>query len=148
MAEIRIGSETFKCDPLPAGEAIELLAELMRVVGPAVGRLPALIVSLNEEGPHASVMTDVAALAALADILKETKPSALRELVARIASLAMVQRPSGYDKCILDLDFHDNLKGVIPVVRFILEVQFRDFFTGSAGNGIFGGLRAAFLSTR
>lgn len=146
MAERKIGAKTYKVEPLPVGEALELLAQIMAAVGPAAQRLPALIISMNEQGDHAPVMTDVSALMAMSDIIKSIGPAGVRELVGRIVGVARVLSPSGggYDRVLLDDDF-ENLSSVIPVVHFVLSEQYGDFFTGSAGTGITGRLMGLLL---
>lgn len=142
MAERKINNNTYRVEPLPAGEAIELFADIMLIVGPAAGRLPAIIIAMSETGEGGTVMTDVAAIAAMSDIVKASSPAAVRKLVDRIASVAKVQSSSGeFDKVSLDEDFERPFDA-IPVLRFVIEEQFSDFFTASAGSGIFGRLLA------
>ena len=147
MAERKIDGVEYRVDPLTAVEAIELYSDLLRFLGPAANRLPAIIVSLQAESEGQQMMADVAAFAAVSDILSRVESSEVSGLVARIISLAMIKRPSGYSKADLDGDFTGNLGKIVPVIKFVLEVQFSDFFIGRSKNGIIG-LLAEVLQTR
>ncbi len=84
-------------------------------------------------------MADVAALAAISDILSRVTSQEISALAARIVAIASIKRPSGdYESCDLDGDFTDKKKNIIPLMKFVLEEQFRDFFTGRRPNGIIG----------
>lgn len=134
MAEKKIGDHTYKCEPVGAKEALSLLTDLMRIGSKSAGRLPALIMAHSEGGND--VMADAAALVAIGDMLDSTPTADVIELVERVLGLAMVMQPSKtYRALDLDGDFTRNLKSLIPVIRWILAVQYADFFTGSAGNG-------------
>lgn len=144
MGERKIGSRYFRVEPLPAGEAIELYAEMMRVVGPAAGRLPSIIVSAQAEKDQGRVMADVATLAALSDIVSVVGSVGVRTFITRIVSLAQIKRESGsYEPCDLDGDFTGDLPDVIAVCRFVLEEQYRDFFLARKGGGLLGLLLGA-----
>lgn len=138
MAEKKFENATYRCEPLGAKDALALYADLMRMGSKAAGRLPAIIIAISgNEGEQA--MADVAALKAIGDILHDTPTDEVIALVERILGCADVLQPSGtYRKLDLDGDFTRNLKNLIPVIRWILAVQYADFFTGSAGNGILG----------
>ncbi len=149
--EKKIAGETYRCTPLPASRAIELYADLARIATLASGRLPAIVASLAakvEEGDPAAQIADMQALAALGDILQRNTSDDIRRLVERIVSSAEIRRPSGYDVVNLDDDFTGNLGGLLPLIRFVLEVNFADFFPASGGNGPLSRLRAALDRTK
>jgi len=85
------------------------------------------------------MMADVAALAAISDILSRVTSQEVSALASRIVGIASIKRQSGnYEPCDLDGDFTGKLGNVVPLMKFVLEEQFRDFFTGSRPNGIIG----------
>jgi len=149
MAETKINGRQFSCSPLPAGEAIELYAELMEVAGPAASKLPAIIVSLTGGAEHGRIMADVATLEAFSAIVKASGAPRVRALVAKIVAIASIRRPSGaVETCDLDGDFQGDLKDVLDVVRFVLREQYYDFFLGREGGGLLGLLKATLTSTK
>lgn len=149
MAEKKIGDKTYRCEPLMAKEALALYTDIMRVGSKAANRLPAIIVALNGANEGEQAMADVAALAAIGDILATTPTDAVIDLVERILACAQIQEPSGsYRRADLDGDFTRELKNLIPVIRWILSVQYADFFIGSAGNGILGMLKETLQSRK
>jgi len=148
MAEKRIGGRTFKVVPLPAGEALELYAETLRIAGHGAGRLPALLLSA-ETGAEGSTIKDLALLLAMSDVLNGAGSGPTRDLIKRLVEVAMVLRSGGaYEQVDLDHDFTGQLGDIIPVVKFVLAEQFSDFFTGSGGSGILGMMRGGLASAR
>lgn len=149
MAERKIDGRVYKVDPMTAPDAIELYADILRVAGPAAPKLPAIILSMTGQSEHGQVMADVAALSAISEIVKASGAEGVRELIQRIVETAMVQAPSKeWRQVDMTGDFTGNLKALLPVVKFVLEEQYRDFFTGSGGIGILGMLKAAFQSAK
>lgn len=149
MAERKIGKETYRCHAMPAGAALELLGDITRLASQGAGRLPAVLLGLEEHAAGVEggeQMADVAVFAAIGDILQRNSSSDLRALVERVVTAAEVQRPAGYAKIDLDEEFTGNLGAILPVARFVLEVNFRDFLDGSAGPGPLSRFRAAFQS--
>lgn len=148
MAEKKFDDVTYRCVPLMARDALSLYLDLMRVGSKAAGRLPAIIISLNGDEGH-QAMADVAALSAVGDILRDTSTDEVISLVDRILGCADVLQPSGsFRKADLDGDFVNDLPKLIPVLRWILAVQYADFFIGSAGNGILGMLKETLQKTK
>lgn len=149
MAEKKFADKTYRCEPLMAKEALALYTDVMRVGSKAANRLPAIIVALNGADEGEQAMADVAALAAIGDILNATPTDLVIDLIERILGCAQVQEPSGsYRRVDLDGDFTRNLKELVPVIRWILSVQYADFFIGSAGNGILGMLKGTLQSRK
>lgn len=133
MAEKKIGSKTFKVEPMLATEAIKLQARLLKVIGPALDKLPAI---LGGRAKGDEVTSNGAAVAAFTDIFTRADPDELMELVRDVCEVAMVKRPSGaYDPISFDGDFTGNLKEIIPVAVFVLQEQFGDFFGDALASG-------------
>lgn len=150
MAEKKINGRVFSVGPVPAGEAIELYAELIAALGSAAHRLPAIILAASEETEGPNVMADIATIAAVADVVRNATPAGTRDLIKRIVELAELQRPSGQVHSIeFDDDFQgEYLKDITPVVKFVLEEQFGDFFPESGLSGFLGRLRAGLPNTK
>lgn len=149
MAERKIAGKTFKVEPLPARDAIELYADLMRVVGQGTGRIPAILMGLTSEDEGANYLADVAAIGALADVLSKTTSVEVSDLIERIVGCAMILQPSKtYRQADLNGDFTGSLKDLLPVMKFVLEVQYRDFFTASAGGGVLRVMMDAFQTSK
>jgi hypothetical protein len=136
VAERKIDGSEYRVDALTAVNAIELYADILRFLGPAANRLPAIILSIQAESEGQGMMADVAALAAVSDILSRASSQEVSGLLSRIVSIAQIKRPGGYDACDIDGDFTGNLGKIVPVVKFVLEVQFSDFFIGKRQSGI------------
>lgn len=149
MAERKFGDRTYRCEAMPATKAIELLADLTRIASQGTGRLPAMLLGLEEEAAGiegGAESAEVAMLAAIGDVLRQNESSYVRELVERIVSSAEVKFPSGYGRVSLDEEFTGRIESILPVARWVLEVNFAGFFAESARAGALTRLRAAFQS--
>lgn len=137
MAERKIGSATYKVEPMLATQAIVLQARLARVIGPAFAKIPAILASRKDgASDEAKAQADSDAVAAIVKIFAECQPQEIADLVKDVAELAMVQRASGtYEPVDLDLDFTNNLGELPALVVFVLGVQFGDFFSGALASG-------------
>ena len=130
MAEKKINGRTFRVAPLLATQAIVLQARLLKVAGPAIGHLGAALDRSDTEKANS------AALKALASIFEESEPVALAQLVKDVVESAQILRQSGaYDQVDFDGDFTGYQKDIIPVVLFVLQEQFGDFFSASLALG-------------
>lgn len=131
MAEKKIGDRTFKCDAMLAFEALKLQARLMKVIGGALDKLPAIIAGTRNRGdPVAEAASDAAAVGAFGDIFMKSDSTDIATLVKNIVEVAEIKGSSGqYRKVDLDGDFTDHLADLVPVVVFVLQVQFKDFFS-------------------
>ncbi len=145
MAERKIADRTYRVHPMPAGAAIELYADIMRVVTGGTGRVPVIMAAIAE---GETGMAEAAALASLGDVLQKNSSSDLRALVERIATQAEVNRPGGYGAIHFDEEFEGRLGTIVPVLKFVLEVNFADFFPANVGSGLLSGLRAALATQR
>lgn len=133
MAEKKIGNKVFKTEPLLATEAIKLQARLLKVVGPALDKLPAIF---GGRRAGDEVTSNAAAIAAFTDIFARADPDEIMELVKDVCEVAMVKRPSGaYDPVSFDGDFTGNLGEIVPVAVFVLQEQFGDFFGAALASG-------------
>ncbi|QJD54320.1 hypothetical protein [Aminobacter phage Erebus] len=134
MAEKKIGTRTFKVEPLLATDALVLQARLFRAVGPAATHFKT-VMAARGEGEETAM--GAAAVAALAEIFAKSEPTEIAGLIKDTIEVAQIKRPSGvYENCDFDGDFTGQSKDIIPVALFVLQEQFGDFFTGllAAGN--------------
>jgi hypothetical protein len=88
MAEKKINGVEYRVQPLAAVDAIELYADILRFLGPAASRLPAIIMAISSSDEGQEMMADVAALAAISDILSRVPSAQVSDLVKRIVSIA------------------------------------------------------------
>lgn len=133
MAEKKIGGKEYKVEPLLATEAIRLQARLLKVVGPALDKLPAIFGNRTKGDAAAS---NAAAISAFTEIFAKANPDEIAGLVKDICETAMVKRPSGaYDPVEFDVEFRGKLGDIIPVAVFVLQEQFGDFFSAALASG-------------
>jgi hypothetical protein len=135
VAEKKINGRTFRVDPMLATKALVLQARLFRVAGPAIERLPEILVGLggNEEEQRTS---NGAAIGAFASIFAQSSPDDLADIVKEVAEIARIRRPSGaYDALDFDGDMTGHQADLIPLVIFVLQEQFGDFFSAVPGLG-------------
>jgi len=145
MAEQKINGRTFRVGQLTAGDAIELYAEVIGFLGPAAGQLPYILFGMKEGGDDGDILKDAAVIAAFGQVVQVKGAKAIRELTARLVSMADIQRPSGdYTSVDLDGDLSDDPSEVMAIVVFVLKEHFRPFFSGSGGGGLFGRMATAF----
>jgi hypothetical protein len=135
MAERKINGRVFAVSPMPARDALALYADLISALGSAVHHLPTIILATAEategeaESGAPNVLADIAAFAALSDVVRNATPEGSADLIKRICELAQIRTESGaYHTVDFDRDFTGNLKDIVPVAKFVLQEQFRDFF--------------------
>ncbi len=153
MAERKINGRVFAVAPMPARDALALYADLISALGSAVHHLPTIILATAEtgegEGKAPDVLADIAAFAAVADIVRSATPEGSADLVKRICEIAEIRTESGALHTVdFDRDFTGNLKDIVPVAKFVLQEQFRDFFPEGGVSGILAKLRGVLPSTR
>lgn len=138
MAEKEINDRTFKSEPLLAEDAILLQAKLLKVLGPAVTELGGIAKAQSKDAaPDDKAAATGAALRAISALLHSLEPKTFLGLVKEVLAEGMILRPNGYDEIDLNGDFSgSNMADLIPVVGFILEVQFADFFSGLQAIGL------------
>lgn len=136
MAEKQIGGRTFKCEPLLATKALVLQGRLARALGPVAAKLPGILAARNGDDAQKAV-ADTETIAALVGIFDALTPEEYANLVKDIVEIAKLQRQSGdYEQVDIDGDFHGDMKSVFPVMFFVLQTQFQDFFGDALANGL------------
>lgn len=138
MAEKKIGGKVFRVQPMNAIDALALYMDIMRILGPSASRLPSIIVALGSSEEGADMMAEVATLAAISDILQRTATDTITDVLRRIIELTSVSVDGGknFAPTIMDVEFTGDLKSLVPVIKFVMEEQYSDFFTGSRPSGI------------
>lgn len=145
MPEQIIKGRTFRVSKLLATDALRLQARVMRAVGPALDKLPAIFEGRKrigpdgveiEASPELAAASNLAAIRAFGDIFSHNEPDALARLIADVVEVAEIMGNSGqYVKVHFDRDFTDNLADAIPVAVLVLQEQFGDFFSGALDSG-------------
>lgn len=126
MAERKIGTRTFKTEPLLATQAIMLQARVFKLIGPGLSKIGQIMANSGGEGEQGR-----AALGALAEVFAQADPEAVTALVRDVVQMAQIKRPSGiYENCDMDGDFTGHAADVYPVALFVLKEQLGDFFSG------------------
>ena len=122
MAEEIIAGREFRCEKLPASEALKLLGRVLKVAGPAIGAVQGALASGSEADRDATLVKALGDLAAGADM-----DSAVR-LVVDLSSLSAVRVNGAFEPVVFDHHFAANLLDAFKVAAFVLRVQFGDFF--------------------
>lgn len=141
MSEKKIGGRTFRCEPLLARDAIVLQARLIKFLGAGIDRLPQIFGGMSAKAtPEEKEKANASAIRAITEIFGKAEPDQVADLASDIVRIAQIVRPSGaYDPCDLDGDFSGrDMKDLFPVITFVLQEQFGDFFGGAdaAGNRV------------
>lgn len=149
MAEKKINGETYRVEPLVASEALLLWGRIIEAMGPGIGHLPVIIEALGD-GDDGLAVADMAALAAISDVVSRNTPEKIRDLIADIVNIASVLEDDkrNYRPVDMDVDFTGNTKGIVPLTKFVLEEQFHDFFTASVGSGLINLMAEAFQGVK
>lgn len=139
MAEKKVGNRFFKAGDVLATDAIKLQIRLMKLIGPALDKLPSVFagraVGASEEAQGAS---NAAAIQAITGIFERADPDAMVELLEDILALGKISYTGKgeWDDIILDQEFSGpQAKDLIPAVLFILQETLGDFFTGLRESG-------------
>lgn len=142
MAESKIGSRTFKAQPILATKALVLQGRLFKALGPAVSKFGEMLKNRGDDVPDEQRQAaQQAAMGALGEVLTKLDPYEYANLVGDIIAIAQIQRGNGqYMQADLDGDFSETPEDILPVVFFVLRVQFGSFFKGLPGLGSLGGL--------
>ena len=122
MAEEIIAGREFRCEKLPASEALKLLGRVLKVAGPAIGAILSMA-GENEADLNAGVVKALCDSAAGADM-----DSAVR-LVIDLTSLSAVRVNGAFEPVVFDHHFSGSLMDAFRVAAFVLRVQYADFFT-------------------
>lgn len=137
VSERKINERTFRVEPMLATKAVTMQARLFRLAGPAIERLPEILRGLGPgktEAEHA--VSNAYAVQAFVDIFSRTDPEELAAMIRELAELAEIKRPSGtYDQVDFDGEFTGYTGDIIPLVVWIAQEQFGDFFSGFLAGG-------------
>jgi hypothetical protein len=145
--------------PFPAGEALKIQALLLRLLGPAMGRALGALDNLKGAAKNlADIRIDgqglAGAIAELSDKLGEDQFMAvLRRLLRGVQCVVQQDGQAlvvdfGDDKkfeTALDLAFGGQTMTVYPVIAFVLQVNYPDFFRKVLG---IGGLLGTILTSK
>lgn len=137
MAEKKFSGRCFRTEPMLATEAIMLQARLLKLVGPAAGRLGGIIsASGGSVADDIKSASGASAVSALADVFTTCEPREVAKLVQDVVEIAQIRRPSGeYSAIDLDGDFTDYPGDIYPVAVWVLREQLGPFISGLLGNG-------------
>lgn len=139
MAEKKFGDRTVRIDQVLATQAIILQARLMRAIGPALDRLPAIFSGRDKNATDAQKQaSDAAAIGALAEVFSKARPEEIAELIKDIVEMGEItySKATSYTRIDLDGDFSGpNMKDIMPVVAFILKETLGDFFSAALASG-------------
>lgn len=139
MAMKKIGGKEYRVEPLLAYKALLLKAKIFKIAGPALGKLLEIwkATDLKKASDEEKAEASSKALGALSAVFAENEPTVVVDLIKELVELAEVKRPSGtFDQVDMDGDFQgDDQKYLMPLVAFVLQEQFSDFFSGLLGSG-------------
>ncbi|TQI72907.1 hypothetical protein FHT98_0627 [Bosea sp. AK1] len=127
MSEIKIGNRTFKCEPLPATEALALAGRFMKFVAPVI---PMLGVIAEEEGESLSlkgVQVDAEFWDKLSGTIIAYDFGATIALASDLARTCRVDN----EPVVVDANLQDPGE-LIEVASWAATVQFESFFRGGA----------------
>jgi len=136
-SERKINGRTFRVEPLLATKAMVVQARLFRMAGPAIERVPEIMRGIGKDkSEHERNLANSHAIQAFVEIFSQTNPEELAEMIKELAEMAEVKRPSGsYERVDFDGDFTGHGQDIIPVVVWVAQEQFGDFFSGLLAAG-------------
>lgn len=131
MAEKKIGKETFRVDKMGARDAQRLLLRIGKMLGPGIEAFASAVTSTDRE---------TGALQAIGGMLTRADPAEADALLVDLcqsASINVEGMPKGqYDPVIFDHHMDADLMQAWQLAAFVLEVNFRDFFSAAAATGL------------
>lgn len=148
MADETFNGRKYQTHQLPARDAIALYLDIMRVAGSGVSKIPALLAAVMSPDDRRNELADLAALQAVAEILRQTPTATIQDLMHRLLQSAEIMGESGNFRKVTIDEFSGDLESLFPVLRWLMREQFGDFFTGSAGSGIILMIREALTPTK
>lgn len=123
MAERKIGSLTYRAEPMPAMQTVTMGRRVANLAGPS---LPALAGAMQKQGDA----QDAAALAALGT-LAANLDERFDALIGELARMAQVKWNGAWDQVDPDIPEHVPDAGTLLLLAFfVLEVNFKSFFSG------------------
>jgi hypothetical protein len=140
-----IDGVTYKVTPFPAVEALKLKAYLLKLLGPAFGRLIGSVRSKGESALDGDI-NGVELAGALEGLMKQLGEDDFIAFIRRMLQGTSCEIPDDRGKPVmivfasdfdtkLDLVFQGRLFDIYPVIAFVLEVNFPDFFGKMGGIG-------------
>jgi hypothetical protein len=135
-SERKINNRTFRVEPMLATRAMVMQARLFRLAGPAIERLPEILRGVGSRSQEEREEANAHAIQAFVDIFAKTDPDELAGMIKELAELAEIKRPSGsYDRVDFDGEFTGNGADIVPLVVWVAQEQFGDFFSGLLAAG-------------
>jgi hypothetical protein len=147
-----VGEYEFIIQPMPPLDALELLGDLQKVIGPVVGRGLAAIVDgigeENEDGQPLSVMLANIDGSVIADafeaLAKNLDGKVIRGLMSRILNgdyvyVTIGDKTQRLDNKAIPIVFAGNLSGMFKLAGEVLSVNYGDFF--ASANSAYGKLK-------
>jgi hypothetical protein len=139
MAEKVIGDRTFQAGTALATDAIRLQIRLMKLIGPALEKLPAVFAGRAAGASPAEMeKANQAAIGAIASMFEKADPDEVVSLAKEICKMGMVSgnKGQGYDEIAFDHEFSGpGAKNMFPALIFILQETLGDFFSGALASG-------------
>jgi hypothetical protein len=139
MADKKICDRWFKAGDALATDAIRLQVRLLKLVGPALDKLPAVFAARAPDATdEQKASANAAAIQAIVGIFAGVDPDQVVTLVEDICGMgAIAYDPKGsWDDIIVDQEFSGaRAKDLIPAVAFILQETVGEFFPGALASG-------------
>ena len=132
MAEKKFGKRTFQQGHMLATEAMVMQARLLKIAGPAIGRLGEIFAGFGpDKTEEEKNRSNVAAIMAFSNIFANSDPEELAGLIKDLIEVTQIKRENGdYTKTDFDGDFTGQTADIVPVVVWVIREQFGDFFSG------------------
>lgn len=106
---------------LPAVEALDVLLRLMKLLGPS---LPHILDAFQGQAERAG-------LRAVADVIVSANTDEAKRLIVQLVEHAEIKTSEGFEKVVVGHHFGNDLWGMLETFKFVLEVQFSDFFSAA-----------------
>ena len=139
MSEKKINGRFFKAGEALATDSIRIQIRLMKLVGPALEKIPVLFAARAAGASEAQkVEANNAAIGAISTIFADASPDAVVALIEDVLKLGMISYDGkgAWDEIDLDQEFSGaNQKDLIPALVFILQETLGDFFSGALASG-------------
>ncbi|EHP94879.1 phage tail assembly chaperone [Methylorubrum extorquens] len=114
-AEKKIGGIAYRCEKLPASEALKLYVRVSQFFAPA----PGLMATIKKDG--GKDITPANAFMVLA-MTEGADPDRMHDFVAELVALCQV----GSDPCVMGVK-PENMETAVDVAWFAMQTQFSDF---------------------
>ena len=143
MSEKQVNGQTYRSQPMLATRATVLFAKIGKLLGPGLSDLIEAFASRppkdgvsKKKHEEMSAKSNKAAIEAVMKLLADLEPEVAAELMKEILSTSEIMEEGQYIKINVDHHFTGRLGDLVPVMSFVLQEQFGDFFIGAqeAGN--------------